>query len=56
MYNRNLRNKSHSVSDELFHRKVVVFNIWFLSKYRVKCYDYIVQWRSDVACNWCVYR
>ena len=33
---------------------VFVFNISSLPIYRVKYYDYIVEWCSGVACNWCI--
>ena len=32
----------------------IVFKISFLPKYRVNYYDYIVNWRSLINCNWCV--
>ena len=31
-----------------------VFNISFLPKYRVKCYDDIVKWWGGMQCNWSV--
>ena len=33
----------------------VVFKMSFLPKYRVKYYDYIVNWCSLINCNWCVW-
>ena len=30
-----------------------VFKMSLLSNYRVKCYDYVVKWGSDISCNLC---
>ena len=32
---------------------IFVFDILFLSNYRLEYYEYVVKWWSGVACNWC---
>ena len=33
---------------------IFVFKISLVPNNRVKYYDYMVKWRSGIACNWCV--
>ena len=38
----------------LFTSLLFVFEIFFLPKYHVNYYDYIIKWCFGIQCNWCV--